>query len=374
VCNSVYDSCDNWHKRLGHINFKSLKMLRDQGYIKINDWNSSYKINCETCSLNKATRKNFKKQRSIVAENFGDVIHTDVGVYEKRSLGGNYYFISFIDEATRFKNVYFMKTKDEAFEKFKIFRKWFKNQFNFNFKRINCDGGGEYLTTKDFKDYLIKKGIDFSITPPNTPQLNGIAERLNRTLEEGVQCILREAALPDKFWGEALAYIVFLKNRIPGKNQTKSPFELVFKRKPAFKYLQQFGARIKYLNTYKKKKLEPRAKNGIFMGYTQDDFIFKIWDEEKQMMFRSRDVSFDNNVFIKPKFNENFSLHDKNVREKEEKIENNLNEHREEIPVIDEFNHHRFTKKLDFKAENSNLGGEKNKEFHEDIVNSPKLD
>jgi hypothetical protein len=41
--------------------------------------------------------------------------------------------------------------------------------------------------------------------------------------------------------------------------------------------------------------------------------------------------------------------------------------------VIDEFNHHRFTKKLDFKAENSNLGGEKNKEFHEDIVNSPMI-
>jgi len=106
-------------------------------------------------------------------------------------------------------------------------------------------------------------------------------------LEEGVRCILREANLPDNFWGEALAYVVFLKNRIPGKNQKVSPFELVFKRTPPFYNIQQFGAEVFYLNTYKKQKLEPRARKGIFLGYTQDDFIFKIWDIEKNSIFRS---------------------------------------------------------------------------------------
>jgi hypothetical protein len=358
TCNSVYDTLENWHKRLGHINLKSIKDLNERGHIHIKDLKTNLEIDCETCRINKATRKNFKKERSVVAKNFGDVIHTDVGVYEKRSLGGNYYFISFIDEATRLKNVYFMKTKDEAFGKFKIFRKWFKNQFNFNFKKINCDGGGEYLMSKEFKDFLTKKGIEPSITPPNTPQLNGIAERFNRTLEEGVRCILREAELPDKFWGEALAYIVFIRNRIPRKNQIKSPFELVFKRKPAFKYLQQFGARIKYLNTYKKKKLEPRAINGIFMGYTQDDFIFKVWDEEKQMMFRSRDISFDKNVFIKTKSYNSSSL-EKNKKEEEAEIKNYSEESESEIPIIDDSDNFKIEKKLDFKSRNSNLGGEK---------------
>jgi hypothetical protein len=290
------DTTLNWHRRLGHLNLKSLQDLNQKGLIKISDLKECPKINCEVCQINKATRKVFKKQRSVRAEKFGDVIHTDVGVFEKMSLGGNYYFITFIDEATRFKNIFFMKKKDEAFEKFKFFRKWFKNQFGFNFKKVNCDGGGEYLASNCFKEFVIRKGIDFSITPPNTPQLNGIAERFNRVLEEGVRCILREADLPDFFWGEALAYVVFLKNRIPGKNQKVSPFELVFGRTPSFKNIQQFGSEVFYLNTYKKKKLEPRARKGLFLGYTQDDFIFRIWDLEKQTIFRSRDV-----FFISPK-------------------------------------------------------------------------
>ena len=160
------------------------------------------KISCDVCELNKAVRKPFAKQRSVVAENFGDVIHTDVMVFEKMSLGGNYYCVSFIDEKTRFSWVYFMKTKDEVLDKFLIFRKMFKTQFKFNFKRINCDGGGEYISN-EFSNYLNKKGILISVTPPNTPQLNGIAERFNRTIQEGMRCCLREAWLPN-FYGQKL--------------------------------------------------------------------------------------------------------------------------------------------------------------------------
>jgi hypothetical protein len=323
---------------------QKLKELHKLGNIKIIDFDRCTKLNCRICELNKAVRKAFSKMRSVVAENFGDVIHTDVGVYEKLSLGGNYYFLTFIDEKTRLAWVYFLKTKDEVFEKFLSFRKMFKTQFGQNFKKLNCDGGGEFLMTKKFNEFLLKKGILSSVTPPNSPQLNGIAERFNRTLQEGVRCCLREANLPDRFWAEALAYVVFLRNRIPRKNQKESPFEQVFRRKPALKYVQQFGSRVKYVDTYYKKKLQPRAREAIFLGYTNDDFIYKVWDVEKLAMFRTRDISFDSETLTKPDI---FS--ESKVLQKSEDI---VEEKEKGTPVINE----EVLENFDFPR-NPNFGG-----------------
>ena len=69
-------------------------------------------------------------------------------------------------------------------------------------KAIRTDNGGEHTSTK-FEDYLESEGIRHERTVPNTPEQNGIAKRMNRTLVEVVCSMLTDAKLPQTFWGEA---------------------------------------------------------------------------------------------------------------------------------------------------------------------------
>jgi len=86
-------------------------------------------------------------------------------------------------------------------------------------KCIRSDNGGEYHGP--FGVYCRQHGIRHDKTPPKTPQLNGLAERMNRTLVERVTCMLSEAKLPKHFWGEALLVnlspIVALNTEVPDK-------------------------------------------------------------------------------------------------------------------------------------------------------------
>ncbi len=81
-------------------------------------------------------------------------------------------------------------------------------------KTLRSDNGGE------FTEYLTKEGIK---QERHTPQQNGVAERLNRTLIEGVRTMLAD---PRKFWAEALSTCVYLRNRSPTKSVGEmTPYE-----------------------------------------------------------------------------------------------------------------------------------------------------
>ena len=95
--------------------------------------------------------------------------------------GGYSYFITFIDDLSRFGYVYLMKHKSEAFDKFKEYQSMVEKQTRKSIKIFRSDRGGEYLSNK-FLDHLKAKKIISEWTPPYTPQLNGVAERRNRTL------------------------------------------------------------------------------------------------------------------------------------------------------------------------------------------------
>ena len=81
-------------------------------------------------------------------------------------------------------------------------------------KTLRTNNGGEY-TSNEFVSYLKKEGIRHEYTVPKTPQQNGVAERMNRTLVEAVRSMLSDAKLPKCFWAEALATAVYLRNRSP---------------------------------------------------------------------------------------------------------------------------------------------------------------
>lgn len=83
-------------------------------------------------------------------------------------------------------------------------------------KILHSDGGREYKS-HNFDSYLATKGIQRRFTVHDTPEHNGVAERLNRTLLEKVRAMLHAAGPPKNLWGEALKHAVWLKNRTSSK-------------------------------------------------------------------------------------------------------------------------------------------------------------
>ena len=130
------------------------------------------------------------------------------------SHGGARYFITFIDDFSRKVWVYVLKHKSEAFEKFKDWLTLIENQTERRVKRLRTDNGLEYCCN-DFEQFCIKKGIARHKTVRHTPQQNGLAERMNRTLVEKVRCMLFNANLSKHFWAEAVTTAAYLVNRSP---------------------------------------------------------------------------------------------------------------------------------------------------------------
>ena len=93
-------------------------------------------------------------------------------------LGGSRYYVTFIDDYTRYTSVYFMKTKDEALEKFKKFHSFAVNFTGEQVKVLRTDNGGEYCS-KAFDAYLKENRITHQLTVPYNPAQNGVPERMN---------------------------------------------------------------------------------------------------------------------------------------------------------------------------------------------------
>ena len=81
-------------------------------------------------------------------------------------------------------------------------------------KRLHSDTGGKYLS-RAFDNYLSARGIEHTTTTPYSPQQNGVAERVNRTLVEGVLSMLADSGLPPDLWAEAMRTFTHVKNLAP---------------------------------------------------------------------------------------------------------------------------------------------------------------
>jgi transposase InsO family protein len=112
--------------------------------------------------------------------------------------GGMRYFMTLIDDASRYCYVYLLKTKDEALDYFKIFKAEAENKLERKIKRLMSGHGGEYFPIL-FDEFCAEHGIIHERTPPYSPESNGIAERKNHTLTDLVTAMLDTLGLP-KAW------------------------------------------------------------------------------------------------------------------------------------------------------------------------------
>ncbi|KAL8106789.1 hypothetical protein AgCh_023527 [Apium graveolens] len=144
-----------------------------------------------------------------------EIVHSDVyGPTTVASLGGSRYYVTFIDDSTRKVWVYFLKNKSDVFATFKKWKTEVENQTGLKVKSLMSDNGGEY-SSDEFKSYCTEFGIRMIKTIPETPQQNGVAERMNRTLNERAKSMRLHAGLPKMFWADAVSTAAYLINRGP---------------------------------------------------------------------------------------------------------------------------------------------------------------
>ncbi|KAG8478249.1 hypothetical protein CXB51_028152 [Gossypium anomalum] len=153
------------------------------------------------------------------------------GPINTQARGGFHYFITFTDDFSRYGYVYLMRHKSEALEKFKEFKNEVQNQLGKTIKTLRSDRGGDYLSL-EFDDLLKECGIVSQLTPPGTPQWNGVSERRNQNLLDMVRSMMSHADLPTSFWGHALEIAIFTLNRVPSKSVQKTPYEMWTRKRP----------------------------------------------------------------------------------------------------------------------------------------------
>ena len=174
--------------------------------------------------------------------------HTDlIGPIPVLSFGGNRYAITFKNNSTSYRHVYFVPHKSDIFEKFEEHECMFANKFNRPLKIIRSDGGGEYISN-DIARYLKYTGIIHKYSAPYTQAQNGRIDRENRTIIECARTMMIAKGVQKNLWGEAVSCAVYLLNRaLPStSNKKKTPYELWKGRKPNISKLRIFGS-----DTYK---------------------------------------------------------------------------------------------------------------------------
>lgn len=124
--------------------------------------------------------------------------------------------MTFIDDYSRYIFTYFLKQKSEAFDTFLQFIAMAEKQTGKTLKQFRSDNGKEYMNSK-FKTYFQNRGILHQTTVSYTPQQNGIAERINRTLVEMARCMIQQSGVPQYLWAEAINTATYIRNHSPTK-------------------------------------------------------------------------------------------------------------------------------------------------------------
>ncbi|KAK1618325.1 hypothetical protein QYE76_023842 [Lolium multiflorum] len=200
------------------------------------------------------------------------------------------------DDLSRYGYIYFMKHKSETFEKFKEFQSEVENQRNKKIKFLRSDRGGEYLSY-EFGMHLKKCGILSQLTPPGTPQRNGVSERRNRTLLDMVRSMMSLTDLPLSFWSYALETAAFTLNRAPSKSVETTPYELWFNKKPKLSFLKVWGCEA-YVKKLQPDKLEPKAEKCVFIGYPKETIGYTFYHRSEGKIFVAKNGTFLEKEFL----------------------------------------------------------------------------
>ena len=284
-----------WHRRFGHLNEQSLQKLAKKELVNRLDYNTSGRVGvCESCIGGKQSKAPFKSSTTTTSEPL-ELVHSDLcGKMGVKSVGGAEYFLTFLDQHTHYCWVYALKTKDQTFSCFRDWKAEVENRTGRRLKILRTDNGGEY-TSREFQDHLKACGIRHELTIPGTPEQNGAAERLNRTLVETTRSMLLDSRLPQSFWAEAVSTAAYLRNRSPTSTlEDMTPHQAWYGQRPGVEHLRVFGS-IAYVHIPKESrgKLDSKTRKCILVGYGSVKKGYRLYDRAASQVLFSRNVRFD---------------------------------------------------------------------------------
>ncbi|KAM2369740.1 hypothetical protein ACFXTH_047137 [Malus domestica] len=292
---TVEESAWLWHKRYGHLNYISLMLLQEKEMVQGLPRLEVSEHVCSGCATGKGHREPFDKGKVWRASQPLELIHSDIcGPMQRTTLGGNRFFLTFIDDHTRMCWVFFLQHKSQVFNIFKRFKSMVELQSGYQIKKLRSDRGGEY-TSLEFSRFCEDMGLERQLTVAYSPQQNGVAERKNKTVIEMTRTMMIEKKIPLKFWAEAVNTAVYLQNRCPTSALNKiTPFEAFNGRKPGVQHLKIFGS-LCYIHipSQKRHKLKENGEKRVFVGYGNCEKGYRVFNLRTQKVELSRSVIFD---------------------------------------------------------------------------------
>jgi len=231
-----------WHCRFGHLNHKGLNTLSKNHLVSgLPNLKLPKKI-CTTCLIGKQHRRLIPKRSTWRASKKLQLVHADIcGPLKPSSNSNKRYILTFIDDLSRKAWVYFLHEKSEALQTFKNYKISVEKEVDGHIACLRTDRGGEF-TSHEFEEFCKIHDIRRQLTAAYTPQQNGVAERKNRTIMNGVRVVLNERQVPKVFWPEAVKWCVHVQNRSPTSVvENTTPEEAWSNVRPTVAYFQVFG-------------------------------------------------------------------------------------------------------------------------------------
>nr|GEU70706.1 putative ribonuclease H-like domain-containing protein [Tanacetum cinerariifolium] len=291
----ILDESNLWHRRLGHINFKTMNKLV-KGNLFRGLPSKVFKNNhtCVACNKGKEHRASCKtKPVSSVSQPL-QRLHMDLfrPTFVK-NLNKKSFCLVVTDDYSRFTWVFFLATKDETSPILKTFINCIENQLSLKVKIIRSDNGTEFKN-QDLNQLCGMKGIKREFSVPRTPQQNGIAEWKNRTLIEAARTMLADSLLPIPFWAEAVNTACYVQNRVlVTKLHNKTIYELLLGRTPSIGFMRPFGCPVTILNTlYPLGKFDGKADEGFLVRYSISSKAFRVFNSRTQIVQETLHINF----------------------------------------------------------------------------------
>lgn len=280
------------HRRFGHVNMTALRQtcaLVDGLKMNLDTF-----VSCDSCTLGKMTRRTFKTSTtSPTTFKPGELLSMDLFGPLPTSRGGHHYGLIIVDKSSAFVKLYLLKMKSETRTYVERFLDQSATMHGRKTKVVRSDNGGEFKS-QAFVDMLKRRGITPQYTTPHTPEQNGQAERMVRTVKEGTRTLLLQANLGTPFWGAAAKSFVFARNRTFVRGRI--PEEAWTGKKVSVDNLRVFGCVAYYhVPGADRRTLDPTSVRGIFLGYGEEDDGTKAWivyDPKTRRAVRSASVTF----------------------------------------------------------------------------------
>ncbi|CAI7797340.1 unnamed protein product [Closterium sp. NIES-53] len=296
-------SADIWHARMGHpsntvLNNTIRAGVLDKDSLLLPDGRELQRARgtCFTCPEADLPHRPFTSHHNPSAPSYAPLekVYSDILYNREPGQGAYSYTITFINAATRYVWHLNLPSTDMAFEAFIAWLPVAERESGENLKSFQSDGGGEY-TSQRFKQFLAEKGIKRLVSLPYAHQQQGVAEQLNRTLQNTMRKLLRGTRLPNHQWPEAMDHAVMLHNLLSSSSlpNNASPHLLWTGKLGSTKMLRVFGCMVQYRPpSARAGRFSQRAQWGLHLGIEKNYNAWKIFDIHSKETVAARDVIF----------------------------------------------------------------------------------